>query len=152
MSKTADDYFRDWVTEAFGGRYGLQRERLIHTLTIFLADAPIDGSYDYEKLETTIGSLSAWNLIELLNHAGILSYASSARCASLTEAGVALKRYVGSRSVDALIRTITTVDDDYRYCLPDACNCGPDGFDPDRVCPNPFWPRQPKQDDSGVSA
>lgn len=149
MSKAADDYFRDWMTQTFGWYHGSRRERLIRDLAAFLAEVPGDRPYEYERLVAAVGPLAAWMLIDKLYRAGVLAYNSSPRSAYLTEAGVALKHYVSSRSAGDLLEIVPKVADDYRYCTPGDCNCGPDGFDPDRVCPNPFWPKAPSSSDTG---
>jgi hypothetical protein len=141
MTKTADDYFRDWVSQALGPHHGTRDARLVRDLAAFLVEVPTDGAYEYDRLVAAVGPLATWTLIDKLYRAGILAYVSSPRSAYLAEAGVALKRYVGSRPVDRLLETLAPVDDDYRYCMPDDCKCGPDGFHPDRACPSPFWPK-----------
>ena len=141
MSKAADDYFRDWMTQTLGCYHGSRRERLIRALVAFLAEVPVDHPYEYERLVAAVGPLAAWTLIDKLCQAGILAYKSSPRFAYLTEAGAALKNYASSRSATDLLEIVCKVADDYPYCMPGECNCGPDGFDPDRVCPNPFWPK-----------
>ena len=138
MEKTLEDYFADWEMHLFGYGYGSGEPHVLGALKRFLALCPEKGSYDYQKLEAELGGTTAWLLINALCHADLLEYGTSPRGAWLTATGRRLKAFVDARSVEELCG-LTSRDGDYVHCWPDACNCGPDGHEEGRVCPNPFW-------------
>jgi hypothetical protein len=57
----------------------------------------------------------------------------------LTTKGQALKKFALSRNPDELITIACDGEETDRTCYPDACNCGPNGYEKGRVCQNPFW-------------
>lgn len=48
----------------------------------------------------------------------------------------ALRRFMLSRDEGELIAIACEAGE---TCYPDACNCGPNGYEKGRVCVNPFW-------------
>lgn len=141
--KTLNDYFSDWEGHVFGFGYGSGEEHVIDALCEFMSLRTVDaGTYDYEILEKKLGPKVAWLMINALCHARILEYGTSPRFGWLSWQGMALKKFLASRPFPILIE-LACRDENYTRCYPDACNCGPDGYDPRRRCANPFWVNQP---------
>jgi len=140
MTKTIDDSFRDWESEAFGYGYGTGEPHTLGALHDFMATIP-ERQYDYEVLEHVLTHRVAWLMINALCKDGLIEYGTSPRYGWLTPAGERLRAYVLSKTVDELYE-IRCDDDEHVPCMKTACNCGPDGYDPKRVCDNPFWERR----------
>lgn len=145
VAKTLDQSFIDWESSAFGFGYGSGEGHVLGALhAFFLAFGNYDNpnSYDFEKLEKAVTPPVAWLLINRLCQHGIdvLEYGSSPRFGWLTRNGVALREYVLSKDVEDLTRIVCDCDD--TVCYPDACNCGPDGYQEGVLCENPFWPER----------
>jgi hypothetical protein len=138
MVKSPDDSFADWEGHVFGFGYGTGEPHTLLALKQFLELCPDQGAYDYRVIEDHLGAAVTWLMISILCRADVLEYGSSPRYAWLTKEGLALKSYVESKSVDDLVNTACR-DENYIACYPDACNCGPDGYEEGRVCLNPFW-------------
>ncbi|MFM2126194.1 MAG: hypothetical protein RL328_2645 [Acidobacteriota bacterium] len=145
MTKTADEHFIDWEGNAFGFGYGAGETYTIPAIRDFLLNCPPTGPYDYEHLEEACGSTAAWLLINVLCRHGVdvIEYGTSTRFGWLTEGGRRLREYMGSKSADELVELVTSATEDYTPCYPDACNCGPSGYEKGRVCDNPFWAKRP---------
>ncbi len=139
VKKTIEDNFRDWESHVFGFGYGSGEEHILPALKKFFELCPPDRAYDFRILERELTPAVAWLLINALCHHDILEYGTSPRVAWLTKQGQALKAFVGGKSVDDLIVLATDREEDYAPCYPDACICGPEGYDKGRVCQNPFW-------------
>lgn len=141
--KTIEESFRDWESHVFGFGYGTGEEHTLAALKGFLAAVgrhPKDDEphcYDYRALEEAVTPTVAWLLISTLCHAEILEYGVSPRHGWLTKEGIALKAFVDSKNVEELIAVCHVKNSD--ECYPDACNCGPDGYEKGRKCVNPFW-------------
>ena len=138
--KSLDDNFSDWEASVFGFGYGSGEPHIIPALKRFLAEFQ-DGSYDYRNLEKSVGETVAWLLINALCRASILEYGTSPRFGWLTKEGKALKEFIDSKTEDQLIE-MACRDSSYVGCYPDACNCGPDGYEEGKKCVNPFWLRR----------
>jgi hypothetical protein len=136
--KTLADNFTDWESHVFGFGYGTGEQHTIPALHRFLCAIPESGSYDYRQLEETCGPVVAWLLINTFGRHDLIDYGTSPRRAWLTEQGRALRAFVVARTAEELI-ALTYRDEDYVECSPDACNCGPNGYEKGRVCLNPFW-------------
>lgn len=143
--KTLDDNFSDWESHVFGYGYGSGEPHVIPSLAIFLSLFNEDGSYDYRHLESSMHPPIVWMLINALARADILEYGSSPRFGWLTKEGKALKSFIESKSIDELIG-LSCRDSEYTHCYSNACNCGPHGYEKERVCPNPFWKQTPSAD------
>ena len=143
--KTADEYWIDWEGSTFGFGYGTGEPHTIPALKRFLELTPEGRGYDYTELERELGPAVAWLLINALARHGvdILEYGTSPRFAWLTKEGVALKRYVASKTADELVDLACGRGEGYVPCYPNACNCGPCGYEKGRVCANPFWVGRP---------
>lgn len=137
--KSEEDSFRDWEGHVFGFGYGTGESHTIPALRKFLTLCEPHRPYDYEQLERELTPPVAWLLANALCHADILGYGTSPREAWLTEKGARLKAFMLSRTNDDLIMLACDYDADYPHCYPDACNCGPNGYERGRVCLNPFW-------------
>lgn len=141
--KPIEQQFRDWENDAFGYGYGTGEAHVLPALKKFLSLC--NGlnlcTYDYKVLEKELGETVAWLLINILAKEDIISYGTSARYGFLTETGVRLKEFVSGKTEQELYDIATDGFNDYTYCYKDACNCGPNGHDPNRQCPNPFWTR-----------
>lgn len=148
--RTLESYFADWETEAFGFGYGTGEEHTLGALKTFFAtvgkDEPQDRQhcYDYQKLETALTPTVAWLLINVLAKADVIEYGTSPRYAWLTDSGVKLKEFLATKSVEELIDICCADCGENPGCGPTHCNCGPRGYDPIRVCPNPFFQRNPR--------
>lgn len=143
MTKTLEESFVDWEAETFGFGYGTGEPHVLASLKGFFDALGTDHSptaYDYEKLETAIGAPVAWLLINILcrHETHIIEYGSSPRFGWLTGEGEALKAFVDSRTVGELV-DICCGSGEHDYCAPNTCNCGPDGYEKGKNCPNPFW-------------
>lgn len=136
--KSIDDSFVDWEGHVFGFGYGTGEPHTVAALKTFLELCSETNGYDYEVPEKELGATVAWLLINILAHADIIEYGTSPRYAWLTAKGHRLKAYVADKTVSQ-ITEILCRDEDYTRCYPGACNCGPNGYAPGRVCPNPFW-------------
>jgi hypothetical protein len=136
--KTLADNFTDWEAHVFGFGYGTGEEHTVPAVWDFLLATPDSGSYDYSLLEEACGPTVAWLLINTFAHHNLIEYGTSPRHGWLTEQGRALQAFVAARTPDELI-ALTERDEDYVECSPDACNCGPNGYEKGRVCANPFW-------------
>lgn len=146
IEKSLDDYFADWEGHVFGFGYGTGEDFVIPKLRRFfeLTQGGTYGtSYDYVDLERELEPATAWLLINRFCHhgVGVIEYGSSPRFGWLTKEGKHLRDFVLSHTADELI-ALTRRDENYIRCYPDACNCGPEGYEQGRVCNNPFWPRR----------
>jgi len=142
MPKTLDENFRDWESTAFGFGYGSGEEHILPALKRFLAlcrNEPSGRSYDYRELEADLTPTVAWLLINRLCQQDIIEYGTSPRFGWLTHKGEALQTYTASKTEDELAEVVCVYDSDYPHCYPDACNCGPNGYEESAVCQNPFW-------------
>lgn len=143
MTKPTDKNFADWESTAFGFGYGTGEEHVLAALkTFFETVQECDGpqTYDYRELEAALTPTVAWLLINRLCQVDIIEYGSSPRFAWLTEEGKHLKYFIMSKTVTELETICCDRGDDFNVCYPDACNCGPNGYEKERVCVNPFWP------------
>jgi hypothetical protein len=136
--KSADDYFCDWESHVFGFGYGTGEPHIIPALKVFMAACPAKGNYDFKNLEKATGPTVAWLLINIFGRAELIEYGTSPRFGWLTKQGAALKAYLENKTVDELLSNIDR-GVAYTYCYPDGCNCGPNGYEPGRICENPFW-------------
>jgi hypothetical protein len=137
MTKTAEEYFRDWESTAFGFGYGSGEEHIIPQLKRFLD--LVDHQYDYAVLEKELGPFVCWSLINTLCRQQVIEYGSSPRYGWLTPQGHALKDFVGARTDEQLVEIVTGYGPEVTICYPDACNCGPNGYQAGVKCDNPFW-------------
>jgi hypothetical protein len=147
MTKTLDGYFADWEGSAFGFGYGSGEEHVLPAVKTFFACVSVDGDprgYDYRVLEREMTPTVAWLLINRFCafDVEIIEYGTSPRHGWLTEHGDRLKAYVDSKTIDELIEVVTDHALKEAICYPDACNCGPTGYQEGVKCPNPFWPRR----------
>jgi len=142
--KTLDDNFRDWESYAFGFGYGTGEIHIIPAIKQFLTACPDDGVYDYTILEKAVGPTAAWLFVNVLaqHRVGMIGYGTSPRFGWLNENGKALRAFVLDKTDDYLIGLATNCNEDYAHCYPDACNCGPKGYEVGKVCINPFWPQR----------
>ena len=141
MKKTAEEHFADWEAHAFGYGYGSGEEFILCALRQFFELCPAEGGYDYVLLESRLGGAVAWLLINVLCKVNALDYGTSPRGAWLTPEGRALRDFVLARTVDELV-ALTERQEGYVNCYPDACNCGPNGYEEGRRCDNPFWEKR----------
>lgn len=144
MAKTIEQSFIDWEGSAFGFGYGTGEPHVVPALKTFLSmcdGGPFGHSYDYQKLEAALSPTVAWLLINALcqHNIGAIEYGTSPRFGWLTPQGEALKAFVATKTADELIEIVTDFDPDYIRCYPDACNCGPNGYEAGRKCVSPFW-------------
>lgn len=142
MSKSLDENWADWEASAFGYGYGTGEAYIIPALKEWFAAVgrdDIQHGYDCEVLERACGAGVAWLIINVLCRADIIEYGTSPRYGWLTPEGERLKSYIDSKSADELY-DLTCRDEGYVHCYPDACNCGPHGYEQGRKCENPFWP------------
>lgn len=147
--KTDKEYFSDWEGYAFGYGYGTGEPVILPALKEFLLlcnseDSP--RSYQYEKLEKHLTPTVAWLLINILCQVDIIEYGTSPRYGWLTQKGERLREFVSKYTDDQLIEICCTHDEEYIHCYPDACNCGPNGYEKGRICQNPFWLEKPSEE------
>lgn len=142
MTKSIEECFVDWESHVFGIGYGTGEDHTLAALKTFFGAFgrdDRDGSYDHLALEVTCGPQVAWLLINTLVHADIIEYGTSPRFGWLTKQGAALKDFVMSKPLDELVEMCCSRDEHYTHCWPSGCNCGPENFDSDKRCFNPFW-------------
>lgn len=140
--KTTEHYFRDWEAHVFGCGYGSGEPHTLAALEEFFnafGAADRSNSYDYKDIEAAVGVSSGWLLINILCHARVIDYGTSPRFGWLTTEGEKLKAFVDAHSVDEMVAICCNHTKDYTHCYPDACNCGPHGYEEGRKCGNPFW-------------
>lgn len=140
--KSLNENFIDWESSTFGFGYGSGEPHIVPALRRFMELCPEDGGYDCRVLEAELGAVVAWLLINALCRfpVDILEYGTSPRFAWLTNEGKALRAFMLSKAVDELVELAASRGGpDHNHCYPDVCNCGPNGYDPARRCPNPFW-------------
>lgn len=142
MTKSIAEHFIDWEAHVFGYGYGTGEPHTLAALKEFfdafgVEDRP--NSYDYEDIEEAVGVSSGWLLINILCHADVIEYGTSPRFGWLTSEGEKLKAFVDIHSVDEMMDLCCGHGSDYIHCYPNACNCGPDGYQKGRKCDNPFW-------------
>lgn len=144
--KPIKESFTDWENYVFGFGYGTGEQFTLHALKTFLALCPPEKSYDHTELEAALGGPVTWLMINELCRVNILEYGTSPRHAWLTKPGQRLKEFVGAMSLEQLV-LLTHHPVDYFVCSPRSCNCGPNGYDKNRICLNPFWTENfPKPD------
>lgn len=134
MTKSLDDFFRDWEGEALGFGYGTGEPCTLKALKDFMSAIP-KRSYDYHVLEVTLTPTVAWLMINILCKEHALNYGVSPRFGWLDPNGEELKRYVDARSVEELVTIVQDCDDTTNFCYKTHCNC-----DDTERCLNPFWP------------
>lgn len=141
MAKTIDENFRDWESSTFGFGYGSGEPHTVPALKRFFELCPDEGGYDYRVLETELGPVAAWLLINALarHRVDVLEYGTSPRFAWLTDRGKRLKAYMASKAADGLVEIAASRSEDDNACSPNACNCGPNGYQAGVICANPFW-------------
>lgn len=122
-----DKNFIDWESTVFGYGYGTGEEFTLKALIEFFNNCFKEDSillkYDYEIMETKLGSTVAWLMINILAKANIIEYGTSPRYGWLTKAGEFLYEYVKTKNFDELYDIVMSTDEDYDYCYPDHCEC-----------------------------
>lgn len=140
--KTEAEYFADWEAHVFGYGYGTGEPFVLPALKSFFGAFEEDDSpnrYEYEQLEKAVTPAVAWLLINVLCHADVIEYGTSPRFGWLTPHGNRLKEFIDQHTSEQLVNIATGCDENYVCCYPDACNCGPNGYEKGRKCGNPFW-------------
>ena len=142
--KNIEDSFRDWESNTFGFGYGIGEKHTVPALRRFLElcnEGPYNGSYDYRKLEAVLGCTTAWLFINILckYNVDMIEYGTSPRCGWLTSKGKRLKEFMLSHPAEELVGFVTYRTKDSNFCYPNACNCGPKGYQEGVHCANPFW-------------
>lgn len=139
-TKSIEQNFADWESTTFGYGYGTGEPHILRSLKAFFDAFGVDdrpNSYDFQKLEEAVTAPVAWLLINRLCQVDIIEYGTSPRFGWLTAEGEALREVVAAKTVGELEEIVGNHDD---HCYPDACNCGPEGYEEGRICFNPFWP------------
>ena len=142
LMKSLENHFVDWHGDVFRYGYGTGEPHTLPALKAFFAAFGDDwraNSYDYRVLENAVSPAVAWLLINILCKADVIEYGTSPRFAWLTPEGERVKEFIDSKSADELVELTTSWDENYIHCYPDACNCGPNGYEEGRKCDNPFW-------------
>jgi hypothetical protein len=145
MSKTVEQNFVDWESNAFGLGYGSGEIHTLGALKVFfdaVGRKGLPNAYDHEVMEEKLTAPVAWLMITILCRHDIIEYGTSPRYGWLTREGEALQAFVATKSVGELVTLVCDQTEDSVICMPDACNCGPNGYKAGRVCKNPFWPRR----------
>jgi len=141
-SKTIEDFFCDWESQAFGYGYGTGEE---HTLKVLknLSDAVEwnesgdNYTYDYQKIEKMLGEQQTWLLINILCGNGDIEYGSSPRYGWFYGRGKNLINFLKQHTVGELY-DMTSRDSGYSHCFSDYCSCGYEQLH-QRCKNNPFW-------------
>ena len=132
--KTIENHFTDWEQNYFGYGYGSGEEFVTPAIKKFLSACPEEGNYNYQEIEKALEGPITWLLMNTLCRADILEYGTSPRYGWLTQEGVALKKFMESKTDEELIGLSGHQDEGYAACFPDYCNC-----DDPKTCHNPFW-------------
>jgi len=142
FAKSDDQFFIDWESMVFGYGYGTGEQYTLHTVIKFFRSLNDDGrSYDYEKVERLLGKEIAWLMINIFCKNNLIDYGTSPRHGWLSSSGLALAKYIKSKSSEDLYHVVMN-DDAYRemdigYCNKRTCNCYPDQMN--GICrTNPF--------------
>jgi len=141
-TKTLEQHFIDWENHVIGYGYGTGEGHTIGALRAFFSAIGDDRGphcYNFAKIEKAVGPAVCWLLISALCRADIIEYGTSTRYGWLTDKGKRLQAFLADRSAEQLAALCTGYGEEYTHCYPDACNCGPDGYEKGRICPNPFW-------------
>lgn len=104
--KTIEQNFVDWEAHVFGFGYGTGEPHTLGALKSFMYAVGREDhahAYDYTKLETAVGAVPAWLLLNILCHADIIDYGSSPRFGWLTSRGERLKDFLATKSVEELV-------------------------------------------------
>ena len=142
MVKSIEDNFVDWESWVFGFGYGSGEEYTLNALKTFFATVGrlnLPNAYESGALEKALTPTVAWLLINTLCHADVIDYGTSPRFGWLSREGEALKLFTDSHSLEELYNICVDRPEGYIHCMPDACNCGPRGYQAGAKCPNPFW-------------
>lgn len=144
MTKTIEQNFADWEGSAFGFGYGTGERHILAALRMFMETVKErDGSqvYEFEELESALTPTVAWLMINVLcrDDVEVIEYGTSPRYAWFTQEGKRLREFILSKSVDELVDICCSHTEEDTACYPDACNCGPNGYQKGVKCPNPFW-------------
>lgn len=134
----AQKHFRDWEAHVFGYGYGSGETYTYPALKAFFA-AIDERTYDHHALCAAVTPVAAWLLINTLCHADIIEYGTSPRFGWLTPKGEKLKAYLDAHTIEELYEARRLSGDEFPECYPDACNCGPNGWEKGKRCYNPFW-------------
>lgn len=144
MAKTIEQNFIDWHNHVFGFGYGSGEPHIIplvaRLFSLIGREVESERGYDYKVLEKELGPEQAWLLINAFCQADVIEYGTSPRFGWLTDEGLALKSFFESHDPSAIVDLCTEFDENYPPCDPTHCNCGPNGYDENAVCQNPFWP------------
>jgi hypothetical protein len=144
MTKTLDEYFRDWEGYAFGFGYGTGEEHTLAALKAFMGEIGKQperpNGYDYRALEAALTPTVAWLMINALCQANVIEYGTSPRGGWLTPAGSKLKEFVDHKTVEQLVEICCSRTEGSYGCSPSHCNCG-DRTVEGPACPNPFFDR-----------
>lgn len=142
MSKTIEEYFRDWESQAFGFGYGTGEEYTINALKklsdlVELNPSSSSYIYDHEVLEKELDPEVTWLLINILCKNGDIEYGTSPRYGWFYGRGRRLINFIKAHSVDELY-DMTSCDSDYSHCFSDYCSCGYKQVH-HKCRNNPFW-------------
>jgi hypothetical protein len=147
VPKTIQQNFADWQGYVFGFGYGSGERHTLAAVKMFFATVGEGESsdrqhcYDYQKLEAVLTPTVAWLLINTFCHhtVDVIEYGTSPRYGWLTTEGRALKTFIDLQTLDQLVELCTGQTEEECPCYPNACNCGPTGYEKGRKCSNPFW-------------
>ena len=141
--KAIEDSFRDWESNTFGFGYGSGEPHTIPALKTFLSLCNKHGTcaYDFQELETALTPTVVRLLINILANykVDMIEYGTSPRFGWLTDKGKRLKTFMDAHTAEQLVDMATDRTEDSNVCYPDACNCGPTGYQKGVHCKNPFW-------------
>jgi hypothetical protein len=143
MSKTTDEYFRDWFHGPFGFCYGSGETSVLYELKALVEllhwnEAGDNYTYDHKELEDSLGEATAWLLINALCKDGMIDYGTSPRFGWFYGHGKNLIEYLKSHTVDEMYETVANYDSDYNMCFDDYCSCT-DTQVHHKCKNNPFW-------------
>lgn len=139
--------FIDWFSNIFGYCYGSGERPILEAINELMIECTPNKehrSYDYIKLEESLGARATWLLINALCNDDILEYGTSPRFAWLTPRGEILREFIGRHTLDELEEMLNidldpSSDNYYIHCYPECCNCGPEGYEEEKVCDNPMF-------------
>ena len=111
-----DLQFKQWEGRVFGAGYGSGELPILIAVKTFF-DLLEDRSYDFQKLEASLGSTVTWLLINAFDKGNMIEWGTSSRFGWLTSCGEYVREYIKNKTPEQLYEIVMSDGDDY-------CECG----------------------------
>ena len=112
----AQKQFRQWEGRIFGAGYGSGEFPIMKAVKTFFDCLENERSYDYEKLEKTLGDTVTWLLINAFDKGGVIEWGTSARFGWLTSCGEYVRDFIKTKTPEELYEILMTDDDSLCEC------------------------------------